>query len=124
MPCSCFLIADAGSATWHVASSRGGYGGSCQSRRVFLISRWVRSGPGTEPSVSSGKARYGTPPLVRRNEDLQGHVRQGRGLGGRGRDLCPPLDGRLRCLHPWPEHVRCDTWGMAGRQMEGLVGRQ
>ena len=45
-----------------------------------------------------------------------------RWLGGRGRDLCPPFDGRLRCLHPWPEHVRSGARGMAGRQMERLVG--
>src|SRR3954470_16190157 len=49
----------------------------------------------------------------------------GKGGGSEGgRDLCPPLDGRLRCLHPWPEHVRSWAWGMAGRQLKGLVGRQ
>ena len=79
---------------------------TCQSRGVFGVPGRVRRGPGTESSVSSGKAREGAPQLVLRNEDIQGHVRRGRRLGGRGRDLCPPLDGRLRCLHPWPEHVR------------------
>src|ERR1700739_2377923 len=49
---------------------------------------------------------------------------KGGGSEGVGRDLCPPLDGRLWCLHPWPEHVRSGAWGMAGRQLEGLVGRQ
>src|SRR5689334_3207493 len=30
-------------------------------------------------------------------------------LGGPGRDTCPSLAGRLRLLHPWPEHV-CPAW--------------
>src|ERR1700712_3712008 len=99
-------------------------GGTCQSRGVCGVPGWVRSGTGTESSGSSGKAREGAPQLAFRNEDVQGHVRRGWWLGGRGRDLCPPLDGRLRCLHPWPEHVRSYPRGMAGRQLEGLVGRQ
>jgi hypothetical protein len=36
----------------------------------------------------------------------------------------PPLDGRLRCFHPWPKHVRSRARGVAGRQLEGLMGRQ
>src|SRR5580658_9180566 len=64
-------------------------------------------GAGPEQSLQDPLGKRGTDlQLVLRNEDVQGHVRRGRWLGGRERDLCPPLDGRLRCLHPWPEHVR------------------
>jgi hypothetical protein len=79
-----FLVAGIGSARQHVASSRGGNGGTCQSRGVFAIPGWVWSRPGTESSVSFGKTREGAPQVVLRNEDVQGHVRRGRRLGRRG----------------------------------------
>src|SRR6185437_11310011 len=101
-----------------------GQGGTCQSSGVRGIPGWLRSGSGTESPGPSGKAREGTSHLVLRNEDVQGDVRRGRWLRGRGRELCPSLDGRLRCFHPWPEHVRSCAWEVAGRSLEGLVGRQ
>ena len=55
---------------------------------------------------------------------VPGHDRQGGRIGRRRRGLRSSFDGRVRRVHPRAQHVRADPRFLAGRELEGLVGRQ
>ena len=80
--------------------------------------------PGTESSGSSGKARDGAASLVRRDEDVQDHVWRGRWLGGAWTRPLPTARWTASAFILGRNMFGPGARGMAGRQLEGLVGRQ
>ncbi len=95
--------------------------GTC--RWIYLVAGRLRGRPRTKPGSSPRARRRSAAPMAGRHENLPCDDGRGRRHVGDRRDVCRAIHARHGRLDPRPQYVRSCSRPVAGRQLEGLVGR-